>query len=348
MIICLESSILHGYVSNEVPDLITGYLHLAGQAKPLRLELQGNFLRDIAGCRLDFTNPCPESDQETLSQLTLLQKGRSGVMTGSYRVATNPRKRSRNGPLPSQSMLLRESGGLKNMVFLEWFNEQQQRILIQSWHLQVQVSAPSWQMSAEAERQLLKVNRSNRQDFFLNKRKRKTFPPNDPFAVETPRAPDLNQSEVDPFSDSPGMTLADTLTDYVSTLDQQEKAAIPDPVQRTEALAEEMRQLEKLFFHHTGTGTGSALLQLLTRVADLAAHLSHALRQFLATNRENWSFLTVDIENSLPLFSAAWTATEKLLHHQQNDRLDKIWLDQLQTRLHRIEMRMRELLFLLR
>ena len=63
MIICLESSLLGGYLTNEVPGLITGVLHLAGKSQPVRVELAGNFLRDIAGCRVDFHNPLPEANQ---------------------------------------------------------------------------------------------------------------------------------------------------------------------------------------------------------------------------------------------------------------------------------------------
>ena len=67
MIICLESSVLGGYLSNEVPGLITGLFHLAGRSTPMRIELEGNFLQDIAGCRVDFHNPCPEADTQALS-----------------------------------------------------------------------------------------------------------------------------------------------------------------------------------------------------------------------------------------------------------------------------------------
>lgn len=93
MIICLESSILGGYLSNEVPGLVTGVLHLAGQSQPVRVELVGNFLRDIAGCRVDFHNPgLPEVNQGHVEAVAPMQHGYSGLMTASYRVAKLPRR----------------------------------------------------------------------------------------------------------------------------------------------------------------------------------------------------------------------------------------------------------------
>ncbi len=83
MILCLESSVLGGYLSNEIPGLVTGMLHLAGQKQPVRVELVGNFLRDIAGCRVDFHNPLPEINEEAVQAMSPLQNGYTGVMTAS-------------------------------------------------------------------------------------------------------------------------------------------------------------------------------------------------------------------------------------------------------------------------
>ena len=129
MILCLESSLLGGYLSNEVPGLVTGMLHLAGVNQPMRVELVGNFMRDIAGCRVDFHNPLPNGNLDDVAWLTQTQSGFTGVMTASNRVAKLPRRKR---PL---NQLIVDPEGLKNLLFFEWFNQQGQRILIQSWHL---------------------------------------------------------------------------------------------------------------------------------------------------------------------------------------------------------------------
>ncbi|MEI6536774.1 MAG: hypothetical protein WCN98_15615, partial [Verrucomicrobiaceae bacterium] len=124
MTIHLSSAVVHGHISNEIPGLITGCLHLAGRAQKLNLQFDGNFLSDIAGCRIDFTNPVPEAlpDQPLLQTA---QTGNSGEMTASRRILRTPRRnRPRNFP----------ATGLKNLIFFEWFNVQNQRVLIQSWH----------------------------------------------------------------------------------------------------------------------------------------------------------------------------------------------------------------------
>ena len=61
MTLHLSSAVIHGHLSNEVPGLITGQLHLAGTTSPIQVELNGDFLRDIAGCRIEFANPLPEA-----------------------------------------------------------------------------------------------------------------------------------------------------------------------------------------------------------------------------------------------------------------------------------------------
>jgi hypothetical protein len=67
----------------------------------------------------------------------------------------------------------------------------------------------------------------------------------------------------------------------------------------------------------------------------------------VTSRREKWDYLIIDLEQSLPLFSAALSATERLA--QQHDiTMDRNWLGLVQSCLLSIELRMRELLALLR
>mgnify|MGYP003670049103 CR=1 FL=1 len=335
MIICLESSVLGGYLSNEVPGLVTGMLHLTGMRQPLRVELEGNFLRDIAGCRVDFHNPLPEGDLQKVESMRALQSGHAGVMTASYRVAKAPRRR--NGPMAQSPFL--EPKGLKNLIFFEWFNEDGQRVLIQSWHLQLRVTAPRWSLSVEEESDLLRQNRARRKHFLLGERQSEGL--SDAF-----QSPSLN----DPFQP------ADSANDPFGGLDDDESHSgsgsgtsnqRKTPEARSSALARELRRFEKLLLFNDEIQSRPAVVRLLSTVADLAAHLIHVLKQFMDSEKRQWDYLIVDLEQSLPLFSAALTATEKVMDHAP-ESADGKWLATVQASLMNIELRMRELLMLLR
>jgi hypothetical protein len=337
MIICLESSILGGYLSNEVPGLVTGVLHLAGQSQPVRVELVGNFLRDIAGCRVDFHNPLPEVNEKQVDALSPLQHGYSGLMTASYRVAKLPRRRSQS----DAATALPTPPGLKNLLFFEWFNQDQQRVLIQSWHLHLRVSAPRWQLSKEEEGALLRQNRARRKHYLLGKS------PNS-------RSADALHS---PGYDDPFQPTKPGCDPFGPAMDENrpprkkgaraQNSAEKDPVTRSSALAKELRRFQGLLIFNEEVRTRPAVLRLLSTVADLAAHLVHVLRQFAESQKEHWDFLVVDLEQSLPLFAAALNATDKLV--QQNPGgADMQWLAGVQASLLNIELRMRELLGLLR
>ena len=54
--------VLRGEVDNRVRGKITGTLWLAGRRDPVRLELEGDGLPDIAGRLLKFCNPHPPTE----------------------------------------------------------------------------------------------------------------------------------------------------------------------------------------------------------------------------------------------------------------------------------------------
>ena len=335
MVICIESSILGGYFSNEVPGLVTGMLHLAGQKNPVRIELTGNFLRDIAGCRVDLHNPLPEADATKIDALDLSQTGQTGVMTASYRVGKISRRK--NNLVGGYAMP--EPPGLKNMVFFEWYNSQDQRILIQSWHLQLRVTAPRWQLSKDAETALIRQTRARRKSFLLgNKKSRPPLPPPEALA-----APTLE----DPFAP------ADATRDPFLALEAAATSAAPrsdaptNPLQRAAALAEELRRFEWIMAGKSDVRSRPAVLHLLAIVTDLAAHLTHALKQFTEAGKARWHFLVTDLEQSLPVFGAALNACDQLLA-QAGAGTDSSWLANLHRCLLTVELRMRELLMLLR
>ena len=168
MDIHLSNSVIGGYLTNEVPNSVTGAVHLAGHKHPLRVQLQGNFLRDIAGCRIEFVNPVPNAKDSLQAKLIVHQEGHAGEMSASHRINRMMRK---NAP-PVSPALEHSSGGLKNLLFLEWFNSQDQRVVIQAWHWTLRVSARRWDIPRELELMQLRAIRDRRRQFLLEGKSR--------------------------------------------------------------------------------------------------------------------------------------------------------------------------------
>ena len=148
MAIRLETAVVRGELSNESPGIVTGRVWLLGRTEPLELHLRGNFLRDIAGCVLKFSNPTPERD--VLCDLVFAaQNGAVGDMTAS-------RKTRIPTVNDDQLMKLMESRQpiptkLANCLYLEWFSESNGRVVIEATDYKLAIGAPEWVMSAEEE-----------------------------------------------------------------------------------------------------------------------------------------------------------------------------------------------------
>jgi len=307
MLICLDSTLIGGYLTNEVPGLVTGVLHLAGQKRPIRVELTGNFLRDIAGCRIELQNPIPDANAKHVAALADLQNGYVGQMTASYRVNHVPRSRKNAGGVFVAPQ------GLKNLLFLEWFNRDQQRILIQSWHLHLTVSAPRWQLSKQAEVAQIRQNRERRKQFLLGGKGGK------PMAEGAADVFDADSGFLTPADagEAPGLA---GLMESDPGQDKLDPAPNAHPghawvSQLCQDLSLELRRFEMLLASPGELRSRPAVLRLLSTAGDLAAHLAHALKSFPALKSTQWQFLITDLEQSLPLFHAALTATDKLVDH---------------------------------
>ena len=313
MLICLDSSVISGYLSNEVPGLVTGMLHLAGQNRPLRVELNGNFLRDIAGCRIELQNPIPEVNLPQIEKLSDYQHGYVGQMTASYRMLKGPRSRKQAGPFM-------EPAGLKNLLFLEWFNRDKQRVLIQSWHLHLTVTAPRWQLSKPAEAAQIRQNRARRRQFLLGG--------NVGSGLGAGAGDGFDADTVKPMDEVPG-----ELANLMEADPSQDKLEVPNSFggafalvnQASGELSLELRRFEMLLATPGELTSRPAVLRLLSTAGDLAAHLSHTLKNFGTLKSTQWQFLLTDLEQSLPLFHAALTACDKLVD-QTAPGTDLRWL----------------------
>jgi hypothetical protein len=166
---------------------------------------------------------------------------------------------------------------------------------------------------------------------------------NAPSALHAPGMADpFEPTEVtgNPLADLDEPKSRATTTDVGGKLSQ-------DPTKRSIALAQELRRFERLLTQTNEVRNRPAVVQLLSTVADLSAHLFHVLKQFSVQEKSAWQYIVVDLEQSLPLFSAALNATDRLVQ-QSTAGTDKQWLGQVQASLLNIELRMRELLVQLR
>jgi hypothetical protein len=301
MTIHLSSAVIHGHLSNEIPGLVTGQLHFAGMTAPVQIELDGDFLRDIAGCRIEFSNPLPEVLPGQTS-LVSPQAGVAGEMTASRRIVRTPGAgRSRAGTVRS---------GLKNLLFLEWFNDRNQRVVVQSWHWNLRVSAPVWRQSPDQEHARIKRSRALRKRFLLDRPRRSPADPSfdqpapdDPFASIAPVG---NPFEA-PLEDArPGSPRSRDGKDPFSS------AALSAQI-AARALAAELCDLETHLGVVPRVKAREALLDLLSSIADISAQLRQTLFQIATTKPDCWPPLVTDVEQSIPLFSAAGATCDALV-----------------------------------
>lgn len=150
MAIRLDKVIIRGEITNEIQGRVTGRLWLLGKPEPVELNLQGNCLRDIAGCRLLFENPVPRHDS-AVTIVATEQNGVVGDMTAS--------RKSRIPTVSDEEILdyveakLPIPTRVANCLYLEWFSELNGRMVIESTDFKLEISLPQWSMTV-AEDQL--------------------------------------------------------------------------------------------------------------------------------------------------------------------------------------------------
>lgn len=147
----IHESVARGEIDNRVKGIVRGRIWLAGRAKPLLLKLHGNAHRDLAGCLLRFTNPCPPIPHPHLDFLRPYQYGTVGDLTASRRV------RVFDIPLEQALEMLRRAEAppehKADCLYLEWFSHRNGRVVVESTDYQLTLSAPQWRLTAEDEQQ---------------------------------------------------------------------------------------------------------------------------------------------------------------------------------------------------
>lgn len=151
----IDEAVVRGELDNRARGRVTGRIWFMGRAEPVVLELTGDCWRDLAGRRLEFTNPQPKPGD--LDKLAPLQRGTVGDISASRKV--------RVPDIPLDQLHLYYKTGREmpwhwgNALYLEWFSERNGRVVIEtaSFDLKV-VGEPAWEMSEAEEDEQRRAN----------------------------------------------------------------------------------------------------------------------------------------------------------------------------------------------
>ena len=140
----IEGNVVRGEIDNTVKGHVTGRIWLAGREEPLHLNLKGNCLRDLAGCRITFSNPAAKPGDT--QSLATAQKGVCGDLTVSRKVKipTIPIEAIKDWdkPIPFR---------WGNIFYWEWFSQSNGRVVIEAVDYRYEISLPAWRMTEEDE-----------------------------------------------------------------------------------------------------------------------------------------------------------------------------------------------------
>ncbi len=134
MLALISPLITHGIVDNTVPGLIDLRLWCTDEKEPLHIRLAGDCLRDIAGCRIKFTNPTPTPVKDEPELLHSLRhephRFTAGDITFSRRVPDTDNR-----------------AAISNYLYIEFFVNTDKRILLEFNSPRFEISLPQWEQS---------------------------------------------------------------------------------------------------------------------------------------------------------------------------------------------------------
>ncbi len=127
MALRLDTAVIRGEIDNTTRGNVRGKLWLVGREDPVIIDLRGNAWRDVAGCKITFTNPNPSP--RPASAIQPKQKGHVGDITASHKVEVET----------------------SNALYIEWFSEENGRVFIDGTDFKVSISAWVWEMDEAQE-----------------------------------------------------------------------------------------------------------------------------------------------------------------------------------------------------
>ncbi|MFW5873990.1 MAG: hypothetical protein ACOCVJ_01150 [Verrucomicrobiota bacterium] len=147
----------HGEIDNRTRGRVTGQLWLRGLEGPVRLELEGNAWRDLAGQRLRFRNPDPKPMPEDRRGFAREQVGTVGDMTAARKVKVL------DFPIEELDQYYKTGKPMPyhwgNCLYLEWHSERNGRVVIEATEFELTPDPEAaWRMSESEEQDQHQAN----------------------------------------------------------------------------------------------------------------------------------------------------------------------------------------------
>lgn len=133
MALRLDTAVIRGEIDNTTRGNVRGKLWLVGREDPVIMDLRGNAWRNVTGCKITFANPNPSPGPA--SAVRPKQRGHVGDITASYKGEC----------------------ATANVLYIEWFSEENGRVFIEGTGFEVSISAWVWEMD-EAEEEAQKMS----------------------------------------------------------------------------------------------------------------------------------------------------------------------------------------------
>lgn len=140
----------YGEIDNRSRDQVTGSIWICGLDKPIRLKLEGNAWRDLAGQRLTFRNPNPKPIPEHLSDIAKEQIGVVGDITAARKVKVLDIPDGELEHYYKNKIPMPYHWG--NCLYLEWHSQRNGRVVIEATEYKLTVAPEAaWQMTEPEE-----------------------------------------------------------------------------------------------------------------------------------------------------------------------------------------------------
>lgn len=141
MLATISPLIERGVIDNTLQGLIDLRLWYTDNSEPLHLRMRGNCLRDIAGCRLEFTNRTAARSTVALPPLVHELRRLAGAANFTA------------GDITFSRRVLEKNNrhGVSNILYIEFFVNDDIRVLMEFPALSYTLSLPQWEQSWEGD-----------------------------------------------------------------------------------------------------------------------------------------------------------------------------------------------------
>lgn len=151
----IDEQVIRGEIDNRMRGCVKGRIWFVGRDEPVGLKLEGNCWRDLAGRRLEFTNPAPKAGD--IGGLAQMQDGIAGDITASRKVKVPDIPIEQIGEYYKAKKPFPWHWG--NSLHLEWFSARNGRVVIESAAFVLKVGGDAaWEMTEAQENEQRKAN----------------------------------------------------------------------------------------------------------------------------------------------------------------------------------------------